>query len=225
MDEPLNTSDAAPPPRAFAQGTGILLQTIGIMLALSSSCLWSLAGKWDKTLDRGQVYQQMHQGQTIGVSITHLFDDPGRAGFMLTVVFTTIGGLAIAAFGLGLQSDKPRSAWGATISAGLLTIVLMGAGVGLWMGTTSIIMRLWNALLVGVVLILFGFAVAALKQVLADPPPRGLHPVPPGFDVRDVLAGEKPSKLAVKELRARIEAEQRELQRLERELENPNNKP
>ncbi len=223
--QPPTTADhdaPPPPPRAFAQGAGVLMQTIGIIMALSSCCVGALAGKWEKMLDRGEVYQQIAQGQTIGVPITRLFDEPGRAGVMLTVVFTTVGGLALAGFGLGLQSQTPRSAWGALVSTALLLVVLIAAGVGLWVGTAAVVTRLWHAALTVTVLALLGFAIAALKQVMANPPPRDLHTVPPGFDARDVLAGEKPSKRTIEELRARLEVQQRELERLERELENPN---
>ena len=57
-----------------------------------------------------------------------------------------------------------------------------------------------------------------MRQVLRHPPPPPDNRVPPGFDVRDVVRGEKPSRMKIAELRARLELEQRELERLEAEL-------
>ena len=219
-DSPAPTDPASPSPRAFAQGVGVVFQTAGVIMALSSCVICALSGKWDPVSDRAQVLRQMQQGDMLGVPAERLWHEPARAGLMLTVVFTTVGGLALAGFGLGLQSETPRAAWGALISVTLLAAVLIAAGVGLWIGQAPWLARCWHALLTGLVLVLLGFALVAWRQVMAHPPPPGLHAVPPGFDVRDVMAGEKPSRMLIEQMRARIQAEQRELERLERELEN-----
>ena len=103
---PDQETEVTPSPRAFAQGVGLVLQTVGFILFMSSCCICSVAGLWDPTLTRGQVVEQLEQAKTIGIDITTLFNEPAKAGLMLTVMFATIVGLALAVFGLGLQSEK-----------------------------------------------------------------------------------------------------------------------
>ena len=180
-------SDA--PPRAFAQGTGVLLQTVGVILFLSSCCVCSLTGLWDPARSPSEV---LPHGQTFVADdqqtrLRDLIEHPGKTGFMLTVMGTTIGGLAMAVFGLGLQSEKPRAAWGALTTTVCLTLVLIVAGIGLWVGHASIVVSLWHFLLVIVTLVLVGFCVGAMKQVLANPPPHEFNVLPEeeGSKMRD----------------------------------------
>lgn len=217
-DKAPNAIESAPPPRAFAQGVGVLLQTVGVILALSGCCICSTAGLWDQ--QEGGQNLMVQPDQLAGIAIDRLLEKPARAGMMLTVVFSTIGGLAMAGFGLGMQSQTPRSAWGALASVILLLAILIVAGIGLWVGQGTIANRLWHAGLTVLVLTLAGFTISALRQVIAHPPPPGLRDLPPGFDVRDVLAGEKPSRRTIEQLRARLEVEQRKLKKLEQDLED-----
>lgn len=216
-DKAPNTMAPTPPPRAFAQGVGVLLQTVGVILALSGCCICSTAGLWDQQAGGQNLVAQ--PDQLTGISIDRLLKEPARTGMMLTVVFSTIGGLAMAGFGLGLQSQTPRSAWGALASVVLLLAILIVAGIGLWVGQGTIANRLWHTGLTVLILTLVGFTISALREVIAHPPPPGLRNLPPGFDVRDVLAGEKPSRRTIAQLRARLEVEQRELEKLEQDLE------
>ncbi|MEX0778016.1 MAG: hypothetical protein WD042_20120 [Phycisphaeraceae bacterium] len=178
----------APSPRAFAQGVGVLLQTVGMVLCLSTCCICAGYSYAVPTLTRGQVERQTEQAgdkTQPGDAIYRwrdLTSDPGKAGLTAMVMFTTVGGLALASFGLGLQSEKPRSAWGALISAGLMTIVLLACGVGLWLGHASLLARLWHAGLLVAMLLLVGFSAAAVRQMRRFPPPVDLYTVPRDFD-------------------------------------------
>ena len=163
------------PPRAFAQGTGVLLQTIGMVMFLSTCCVCSLAGLWDPMLSRPQIIEQLRQNQPIGVTLADLLDQPAQAGAMLMVMLMTVGGLAMAGFGLGLQSDRPRSAGAAMATNLLLLAVLALAGTGIWVGDSSWLMRVWHGLFVVMVLTATGFTWVALREVRASPPP----PPPP----------------------------------------------
>ncbi len=169
-ESPTSMPPQPPPARAFAQGTGVLLQTAGMILFLSTCCVCSLAGSWDPTLSRSEVLDQLQSNQPIGVTVSDLLDQPAKAGLMLIVMFMTLGGLALAGFGLGMQSEKPRSALAALITTGLMVIVLTLAGVGLWVGQASWVARVWHAVLMIGMLILMGFTWAAFQQFRNTPP-------------------------------------------------------
>ncbi len=91
------------------------------------------------------------------------------------VGFVPVGGLALAVFGLGLQADKPRAAWGAVIANTSLFVVLLVAGVALWVAEGPAMLRVWHALLTLLTAALFVFTLKALGQVRADPPSRTIE--------------------------------------------------
>ncbi len=179
---PSTPPPTAPPARAFAQGTGVVLQIVGVVMFLLSGCVCATSGLWDPVPSRGQVYEQLDQGQTFNSQVTDLIDRPAAAGAMITVMFATVGGLALAGFGLGLQSDQPRAAWGAMITAGVLLGALVLAGAGLWIGHASWAARLWHGGLTLCVTVVVIFVALALQQVRADPPPPGPEPYIPSQD-------------------------------------------
>lgn len=170
-------------PRAFAQGTGVLLQMVGMTLFLSSCCICSVSGYWDPPMGRHETQEKLNSKQIEPSSQMKPFADLATTGLTLTVVFTTLGGLALAVFGLGLQSDKPRAGWAATISAALWLLVLLVAGVCLWSGGAGFVPKVWNIALTFVAVILLGFSIVALRQVLAHPPPPGMEILPPDFEI------------------------------------------
>ena len=172
--------DGDPPPRAFAQGTGVLLQTVGVIFFLSTCLVCSLSGLWDPPRSPSEVLPdaQTFVADDQQTRLRDLIEHPGKTGVMLTVMGTTIGGLAMAVFGLGLQSEQPRAAWGALTATVSLTLVLIVASIGLWVGHASMLTRFWHLLLVMVTLVLVGFCVGALKQVLANPPPHEFNVMP-----------------------------------------------
>lgn len=213
-----------PPPRAFSQGTGVLLQTVGMALFLSSCCLCSLAGTWDTLLSRPEVLERLAANQPLGVPIHALLRQPAHAGVMLMVMFTTVGGLAMAAFGLGLQAQRRRSAWGALGTVLALLAILAVAGVAIWFGRAHWVIRLWHAVLTGAVAVLAGFVWAALQEMRAHPPPIGIDVLGPDAKIPySVYHDDPPEMRLAKELaqrRARLEAEKEELEKIERDLRN-----
>ena len=170
-----------PPPRAFAQGTGVLLQAVGMILFLSTCCVCSLAGAWDPVLSRPVVLKQLEEHTKIGLSVTDLPDQPGKAGLMLTVMFMTVGGLALAGFGLGLQSERPHAASAALATNLLMICVLVLAGIGLWIGESSWLTRLWHTMITLVILTTTGFTWIALQEIRANPPPKEIPPADPSI--------------------------------------------
>jgi hypothetical protein len=173
----------SPPPRAFAQGTGVFLQIVGMTLFLTTCCVCSSSGLWDPPMSKDETQEKLDQKQDPVITARRLFADPATAGLSLMVVFSTIGGLALAVFGLGLQSDKPRAAWAAVATAAVWLAILIGAGACLWIGGATVVAKVWNALLLLVATIMLGFTVAALRQVRQHPPPPGLEILPPDFEI------------------------------------------
>jgi hypothetical protein len=222
LSEPLADTPASPPPRAFAQGTGVVLQTVGMLLFLSSCCACAMTGTWDPVNSPGQTIEQVRAGEPLVATIDRLFADPARAGYMIHVMSSTVGGLAMAVFGLGLQAERRRAAWAAMSSVVVTAVLLLIAGVCLWIGGAAIVTKLWNAALVLVVALLAGFAWHALRQVRATPPPADVDVIPKGTKIPYSFYHDDPPEVRLaKELanrRAKLEAERAEIERLEREL-------
>lgn len=178
-----STETVETPPRAFAQGTGLMLQFVGVMLFLTTCCVCSSAWVWDPIFTSGEMEKQVTEDGTQPIpTLSTMFQDPATAGFSLMVAFSTVGGLAMAVFGLGLQADKPRSAVGALVTVCLWVLVLLGTGICLWIGDGSIAARLWNFLMFVGACVLVGFVVAALKQVRENPPPAGMDILPSDWE-------------------------------------------
>lgn len=213
--EQLTPSEPAPP-RAFAQGLGVVLQAVGGLLFLVNCCVCSLSGLWNPNLTPEQAW---HIRATTPEAIDDpavFLRDPARLSVTVVVLVGTVGGLALATLGLGMQTDRAPAATAAAALATGLAVLFAGATWGLWRGDVPWFFRLWHAGGLLALLVLTPMTWAAWRQVRRHPPPPPDSSVPPGFDVRDVLAGEKPSRMKIAELRAKIEQEQRELDRLER---------
>ena len=212
--------DAASP-RAFAVGTGAILQVVGMLLFLSTICVCAFAGQWDKVLSRSEVLERHQQNQTLAWSVGDLIDEPARAGMMLLSMFMTVGGLAMTVFGFGLQAQKRRSALGALLTMLLALLVLIVAGIGLWMDAASPLARLWHAGLSLLVLALTLLTINAFKQMQVHPPPPDLYTVPADFNEqaykRSLRQTDQPSTADLAVRRAALEAELAELDRIESE--------
>jgi len=210
-----------PPPRAFAQGAGLLLQTIGAILLMTNCCICSTAFMWDPQRPPDQARENITD-QTAFSKLQHLLDQPGRTGLMLTIVGATVCGLALMGFGLGLQSDRRRSATGALATGVVFTLLMLAAAAALWTGEATLTARLWQALLTVLAVVVTGFALAAWREVRANPPPDDVDLLPPDFKIPYSMYHDDPPDVRLaKEIanrRAHLEAEQRELEQLEREL-------
>ncbi len=178
-----NQPAGEPSPRAFAQGTGIYLQVVGVLLFLTTCCVCSSAVFWDPVDTAGEMEQKVTvEKQQPIPTLQTMFKDPATAGFSIMIAFSTVGGLAMAVFGLGLQADKPKAAAGAMVSVVVWALVLIGAGVGLWIGDGSIGARLWHLLMMAIALLSLGFTAAAFKQVRKHPPPTEMEVLPADWE-------------------------------------------
>lgn len=151
-----------------------------------------------------------------------LLRHPARTGLMLTVVTMTMGGLALATFGLGLQADRMRAAWGAVITNIAMALLLFAAGAGLWMGDGSWFARTGHGAVLLTTLLLLGFTFAALKQVRAAPPPVDVDIVPPGTKIPYSFYHDDPPEVRLKnelaQRREKLEREKQELDQMEQDL-------
>ena len=213
----------APQPRAFAHGVGLVLQTVGVVLFLSSCCICASARMWERPPTQSEVIDQLAADPTLADrSLRDWLDDPTRTSVMLTVMFSTVGGLAMAGFGLGLQAERRRAPAGAVVvTAGLLTVLLVAAP-GLWTDAAGWGIRLWHALACIVVAVLLVMSAAAWRQFRVNPPPTDVDIVPPGTKIPYSWYHDDPPEVRmaaeIAARRARLDAERAEIDQLEREL-------
>jgi len=185
-ETPRNTStdvSTPPSPRAMTRGTGLLLQTMGFVLFVSTCCICALAGRWDPVLSREVVLEQQRDGTAFDWSLADLASQPDRAGMMLLAMFMTVGGLAFLVFGLGMQSEKRGSATGAALTTALAILILVVSGTGLWIGGATWAALAWHAVLTVVVLAVAPLVVASWRQMANNPPDPDLYDVPADFDI------------------------------------------
>ncbi|QOJ04497.1 MAG: hypothetical protein HRU71_13795 [Planctomycetia bacterium] len=93
-----------PSPRAFCHATGFVYQSAGFLLALSTCCWWSFTGRFQAEARPAEPDRQ----------VVVLTEDATAAQkwSLAAVCVNFIGGLALTAAGIGLQSDRLRSGRG-----------------------------------------------------------------------------------------------------------------
>jgi len=108
-----------PSPRAFSIGTGYVFQTIGFVLVIGTCCLWSLSSHLIEltVLPVTDWVDRLFLGNITGTIAA------------VDVVCSFLGGRALIAAGLGLQTEKSASGVPAMIIAGLLALVFLGSTV------------------------------------------------------------------------------------------------
>jgi hypothetical protein len=188
--------DEAPPgrgssdestPRVFSRAAGVVLQFVGVTIALSSCCLWSFAG----------LMQRRLSGLAGEDSLVNIFRTAGP-GPILAMVGTCLsfaGGLALATFGLGLQAERRRSGTAAVVVTALNTVfwlmflawaLLASGGVG------RVILGVVMTLIWGMCLLL---SIVSADELRRFPPPPGLDVAPPDLKIDRVVDREMPSDL------------------------------
>jgi len=224
-DAPLSTAPLTPPPpRAFAQGAGVVMQTVGAILFFSSCCICLSTGAWEPLAPREQVLSELAHGERPGVSLRTLIDRPAAAGYMLTAVTATVGGLSICVLGLGLQADRRRAALAQLLVTVFVTLILFLGATALWLGGAPLMVRLWNHVLVMVMTLLTIMAFAAYREVVAAPPPADIDIIPPGTKIPYSFYHQDPPEVRLaRELesrRAKLQAEQVEIDRIQKDLDS-----
>lgn len=200
----------------------MLLQTVGMIFLLATCCVCSTTFWWNPMPPLAEIDVEAQPPSTLAEAWGAMVADKGKSGLMLTIVSLNVGGLALAVFGLGLQSDRRRAAWGTVASVAALTGTLLLAGVWLWTGEATLNARIWHAIALLVTLLLWLFVIPALRQVLANPPPADVDVLPPDYKIPySIYHDDPPEVRKAKEIarrKAQLEAERQELERLEREL-------
>jgi hypothetical protein len=197
---------------------GVVLQAVGMMMFLATCCICSTSFLWNPILSPSEAIELTQSSQ----SKMSTPGDSGRTGVMLTVVTMTMGGLALATFGLGLQSDRREAALWAVITNVAMTLLFIAAGVALWMGDSTWSVRIGHGAVLLISLILLGFTIAALREVRAAPPPADIDIIPQGTKIPYNFYHDDPPEVRLqKELdqrRAQLDHEQQELDQLKDDL-------
>jgi len=217
-EAPNNASESASPPRAFAQGTGILLQFVGVTMFLMTCCVCSTSFLWDPVQSPVKALDLMSHDPASVVA------DPAKRSAAIMIVAMSLGGLALASFGLGLQADRSRAGAGAFITTLLLFLVLISVGVGLWRGNAGMPIRIFHLILTLTDLILLRFCLDAWRQVRKDPPPAAVDVIPPGKKIPYNFYHDDPPEVRlaneIAERRQTLAEEQAALDKLEKDLKN-----
>ncbi|MCK6457735.1 MAG: hypothetical protein L6Q92_14540 [Phycisphaerae bacterium] len=190
MSSQRDSTDARPKadaePRALTRATGLIFQVVGVVLTLGGCCFWSFSGI-------AQSKQPIEAARTIV--------DVWRAGgaepiwAMGGVCVTFVGGLALAACGLGLQAERPR--------AGRIATIVAAAGAIFWLacGAWTLAAEFaWGRCLLAALMALLWCVCFVLGLVSADelrrcPPPDDLGVAPPDLRLDRVTDREMPSDL------------------------------
>lgn len=152
----------APSPRAFATATGFALQVVGVVHLLASGGFWFLSG-----LIQSPVATPVKRPQDYLAAGNIV---PALTTFLVLAAFA--GGLAMIAFGVGLQGERPRSGVGAMLTTGMLTAVGLAAVVlGLTFGPSWAVAAA-GAVVAGINAVFFllsGQSAGVLKRFPAPP--------------------------------------------------------
>lgn len=175
-------------PRTFAHGSGVIFQSAGLFLMLTSCCIGSFFG----------LAQSPNRAVFEDPPPTTVFDAWARFAThkklaTLSMLGTCIGGLGALAAGIGLQNDRYGSArlamlvsvpLGAYHIAYVLFLVTYGP-IRFWFVFPLFLMLIWSTLAL--------LAIISARVHAEHPPPKGLRSLPPGFSV-PTTAGERLSQ-------------------------------
>jgi hypothetical protein len=155
-------------PRAFAIGTGAVLQTVGTLLALGGCCLWSTSNYFLRPADVPAARWS-----------DFLFANPIAAAWTIGMLTSFVGGIGLIAAGVGLQGERASSGRIALFVSGTMTLIFVG--VALWLviahaAYLTAITPLALAVICGFLFALSGHSAAILKRF---PPPEDLSRATP----------------------------------------------
>ncbi len=162
-DQPVQSNvsqDDSANPRNFAMGTGVVFQSVGCILLFGGCCLWSISGHLvtpDATPP--DTWLGYFSSRTSAVAWT------------MGVTTSFVGGLGLAAIGVGLQGERASSGKLSVIATAILTI--MFAIVACLLGIEE---SRWGAAIVPMVLavgmfVLFLLSLRSSHILRRFPPP------------------------------------------------------
>ena len=202
-----------PPPRAFAQGAGLVFQIVGgtiFLLSMFACCGSSLLNKEFAT--RSELSAIVWHGYS------------AQRALSISLFAVIFFGLASAAAGLGMQADYRGAPIIAMVVAGLATAfglfhTFFAAAVA-----RSLLFSTIALALTAIFAVLFGLAVSAAWDVKENPPPAGHDVIPPGTKIPYSHYHDDPPEVRLaaelEQRRQRLEVQQKELAALEEKLKN-----
>ena len=169
-ERPENTASGQSPesprtevsPRAFAVGTGLCCQAVGLVFLLGSCCVWSLSAN---VVEPSPEPAERRTDDLVG-------DRLPAAVLMIGLAVTLVGGMALVAVGTGLQGERPSSGILAMVVTGLMTGVYAASAVLLIVHTGSVMKALapvLPALATSILFLLAGYSASVLRRF--PPPP------------------------------------------------------
>lgn len=164
-DQNQANSEAAPETgsteRAFARGSGLVFQTVGVAVLLASiGVLWVCGLLHKSTSETPTRWLDHFQGETLPAAILAIGAWSG-----------IVGGLALATAGLGLQAERTDAARFGVIAAVFL-VAIYWAATAVWLTQTGHWFFALPAALVGLgMMFLAGLARRSLLVLRRFPPP------------------------------------------------------
>jgi lysylphosphatidylglycerol synthetase-like protein (DUF2156 family) len=219
---PVPQSDQAnptPPPRAFTQGAGLVLQIVGGTLFLVSFFICCGSSLFSK--DWATKTDLTHIGW-------HLASDPAdrptysaQKALTISLFASVFFGLALAATGLGMQSEHGR----APVMAVVVSIVAVAfAAVQLifcWQMQFVLFAFVAAAMLL-VFIGMAGLSIHALKEMRHNPPPAGHDVLPGDYKIPYSHYHDDPPEVRlereINQRRERLAVEQKQVEMLEERL-------
>jgi hypothetical protein len=209
-----------PPPRAFTQGVGQVLQGIGVVIFLVMffiCCGSSLLSKdWATKTSLTQVGW--------GKSSVDPRQPAYSAQMALTIcVFAGVFfGMALAGVGLGMQAESrhaPAAGVMLTICAGLFWTVHVFFAIHVNAHFALMLVAVANA---GIFWLLMGFAIQAFRETRENPAPEGHDVLPPGYKIPYSHYHDDPPEVRLaaelQQRRERLAVQQKELEALEQKI-------
>jgi len=187
---PSPTPPSTPPPgideetglpiRPYARATGLVLQSVGAVLFLVTTCGCCLTALFE-----GGSFH----GGPAEIPLAARVDSPSRADTVLLLT-CAVGGMALMGFGLGQQGDRGQfPAIGCTVTTAVMTAAYGFALVDGWLAGLSWGFRLMALLLTLLSAALLLLVLPALMDVLRQPVAWRGPPVVPAADYPDPWAG------------------------------------
>ena len=144
---------------AFCRKTGVLFQSFGVAMMLTTCCWWPVTSC---------TQQAVHPAETAGL-IPEIRRDapPEQIWAMLGVTLSFLAGMGLAVVGLGLQQERPRAGRAAlvlTASVGLFFWCYLGFAVFRFPAVGRIVVVALLACFWTLCLLLAGASAEALKR-------------------------------------------------------------
>jgi len=208
-----------PVSRPAAKAAGTVMQTLGMLLFLSSCCVCSFAGSWEgHEISRGVADTE----GVLGLADYIKQENWGKVGMMLNVMFPMAGGFALATFGLGLQADRKGAGLGALLVAIICALIVVLGGMGIWSGESTLFAKVWHGLVSLMMWVLVGLSYVAYKDVRADPPEANVDILPADYKIPYSMYHDDPPEVRLAQeianRKASLEAQMREIDELEEKL-------